>query len=177
VRVLDAVATSSVQQKALRAVALAAPLAFLVLVPLAGGVHHPVFTAVGVGLAVVVALFPESHAPLGVVLYLALLWTVSLPGAMDGWTLVAAADLLVLHLACTLLSYGPPGLTLDPVLLALWRGRAVLCLAGAVLVWLGAVSVRLLDLPRSATGLGLALLLLLGWVTVLSLRLRAPRDH
>jgi len=175
-RILDAVATSSAQQKALRAVALAAPLAFLVLVPLAGGVYHPVFTAVGVGLALVVALFPESHAPLGAVLYLALLWTVSLPDAINGWTLVAAADLLVMHLACTLLSYGPPGLILDRVLLALWRGRAVLCLAGAVLVWLVAVAVRLLDLPRSATGVGLALLLLLGWVTVLSLRLWTPRD-
>ena len=54
---------------------------------------------------------------------------------------------VAVHLACTLSSYGPPGLRLDRALLAAaGRGRTVLCLGAAVLVWLAAGR----GLPRPA---------------------------
>jgi hypothetical protein len=168
--VLDRVALSSQQQKLFRAVALVAPCVFLALVPLAGGVFHPVFTAAGVLLAVVVALVPDSHAPLGLVVYLGGLWMIADPG-LDLWTLAAAAALFAGHLACALASYGPPGLVLDRALLARWRGRTTVCLAAAVLVWLAATSLAFLDLPPDALAVGAALLVLLGWVGFLTVRL------
>jgi hypothetical protein len=58
VNVLDQVALSTPEERALRAVVLVTPLAFLALIPVGGGVFHPVFSAVAVGLAVLVALLP-----------------------------------------------------------------------------------------------------------------------
>ena len=173
---LDRVALSTPEERALRAVALAAPLVFVALVPLAGGVFHPVFTAVAVALAVLVALLPEGNAALGLVLYLGVLWMLSVPGHLDGWTLAAAVNLYLLHLACTLLSLGPPGHRPDRTLLTLWWRRSVLCVGAAVLVWAAARVVAFLDLPPSGAAVGLALVLLLAWVTLLTVRLARERS-
>jgi hypothetical protein len=169
--VLDRVALSAPEERGLRAVVLLTPLGFLALIPLGGGVFHPVFSAVAAGLAVLVALLPEGNAALGLVLYLGVLWMLSAPEPLGGWTLVAAADLYLLHLACTLLSYGPPGHRLDATLLGLWSRRSVLCLGATTLVWLVGRTVSFLDLPASSTAVGLALVALLGWVALLTVRL------
>ena len=169
--VLDRVALSTPEERALRAVVLVTAFVFLALIPAGGGVFHPVFSAVAVGLAVLVALLPEGNAALGLVLYLGVLWMLSAPEPLGGSTLVATADLYLLHLACTLLSYGPPGHRLDATLLGLWSRRSVLCLGAAVLVWLVARTVSFLDLPASSIALGLALVVLLGWVALLTVRL------
>jgi hypothetical protein len=66
----------------MRAVVLGSALVFLALVPLGGGVFHPVLCAVAVALAVLVALLPESNAALGLVLYLGVLWLLSSPGGL-----------------------------------------------------------------------------------------------
>jgi len=174
VSVLDALVLSSPGQRALRGVALLAPLLFLAAVPVSGGVFHPVFTTGGVLLAVLVALAPEGNAPLGLVVYLGALWLLSTSGRLDLWALAAAVLLAALHLACTLLSYAPPGLRLDPVLVALWRGRAVLCLAAALLVWAAGRAVVFLDLPPSGLVVGLGLLVVLGWVSLLTVGLVRP---
>ena len=118
------------------------PLVFLALIPVGGGVFHPVFTAVAVGLAVLVALLPEGNAALGLVLYLGGLWMLSDPGPSTAgrWPRRSTCRR---HLACTLLSYGPPGPRPDAALLALWSRRPVLCLGAAVLVWLVARTVGL----------------------------------
>jgi hypothetical protein len=171
---LDRLVLASLQQQALRAVALLATLVFLGLIA-AGGVYHPVFTAVAVLLSLLVVLAPESNAPLGLLVYLGALWALSVHGSLDLLTLAAAVDLFVLHLACTLASYGPSGLSLDPSLLALWRGRLVLCVAAAVLVWAVARVLDFLDLPASGLALGLALLVFLAWVTFLTVRLAQSR--
>lgn len=174
--VLDDIVLAGPQQRALRVVALVTACVFLVIVPASGGVFHPVFTAVAVLLAVLVAAAPESNAALGLLVYLGVLWLIAAPGHLDLWTLAAALDLLVLHLACTLASYGPSGLDLDRDLLRLWRGRFVLCAGAAVLVWAVAWTVRFLDLPASGTAVALALAALLGWVTFLTVRLAQGRD-
>ncbi len=175
-RLLDRVSLSSPQQRACRLVALAAAWAFLALVPAAGGVFHPVLTTVAALLAVLVALLPESNAALFLMVYLGVLWMLALPGTVDLWTLGAAVDLCVLHVACTLASYGPPGLTLDRPLLTVWRDRFLLCVGAAVLVWVVARGIRFLDLPASGVAVALALVTLLGWVTFLTVRLAPSRS-
>ena len=174
-RVLDRLSLASAQQRVFHGVAFLAALVFPVLIPLAGGVFHPVFTTVAVLLAILVALTPESNAGLALVVYLGVLWALAMPGSIDLWTLAAAVDLCVLHLACTLASYGPPGLTLDRSLLGLWQRRLVLCVGAAALVWLVAGLIGLLGLPASSLAVALDLLVLLGWVGFLTVRLAQSR--
>lgn len=172
---LDRIALSSRQQQWLRVVVLVSGLAFLGLVPAAGGGFHPVLSGVALLLLVLSALMPESNAPLGLVFYLGALWVVTVPRALGIDVLVAAVVLTVLHVACALASYGPPGLTLEAAVLALWWRRFALCVGGAGLVWLLARLLVLLDLPASGLALGAALVLVLGWVTVLTVRLTDQR--
>jgi hypothetical protein len=172
---LDRIALSSRQQLWLRLVVLASGLAFLGLVPAAGGGIHPVLTAVALVLLGVTVLVPESNAPLGLVLYLGGLWVVTVPRTLGVEVLLAAVVLTALHLACALASYGPPGLTLDRPFLVLWWRRFGYCLGAAGLVWLLSRGVLLLDLPASGLALGAALVLVLGWVTVLTMRLTGGR--
>jgi hypothetical protein len=167
---LDRVALSSPQQRLLRATAPLGTVVFLVLLVLAGGEFRPFLGAMAVALGLVVALVPESHAPVGLLVWLGLLWGVSAPGDLDGWLLLATADLLLVHAACTLASYGPPGLTLDGALVRVWVRRGLVCLAAGVAVWAAAVVVRFLALPGSGLLLGAALLVSLGWVGFMSVR-------
>ena len=178
--VLDGLVLSSRQQLALRALVLAAALAVLALLPAAGSAFHPWLSAAGVVLAVPAALAPASRAPLGLVVYLGALWVVVVPGGLGVATLVAAVWLGVLHLACTLASYGPPGLTLDRRLLRVWARRAAACAAAAVVVWLAGRGVGSLDRPSaavtSAVTSGVALVLLLGWAALVRLGLLAADE-
>jgi hypothetical protein len=172
---LDRIVLSSRQQRWLRAVVLGSGLAFLGLVPAAGGGFHPVLSGVALVLLLATALMPESNAPLGVVLYLACLWVVTVPRTLGIEVLLGAVTLTALHVACALASYGPPGLTLDRAFLGLWWRRFGYCLGGAVLVWVVSRAVSLLNLPASGLALGAALVLVLGWVTVLTVRLTGGR--
>ena len=171
--VLDGIARSSPSQRVLRGVEVAAPVLFLAAIPASGGAFHPGLSIISVLLAVLMALLPDSHTALGLVLYLGGLWAMSTRG-LDLWTLVAVVLLLALHLACTLSSYGPPGLRLDAVLLAVWRRRTMLCVEAAVLVWAVAVVLDLLDLPASRVAVGAGLLVVLAWVALLTVRLAGP---
>ena len=89
--------------------------------------------------------------------YLGGLWAVATP-RLDLWTLLAAADLLALHLACTLASYGPPGLVLDRRLPRAVAPRATVCLRRGRAGLAGRPGAGFLDLPRDALVVGAALL-------------------
>jgi hypothetical protein len=169
-QLLDRLAASTVQQRVLRVVVLLAAGLFLLLVGLAGD-HRPVLTVVGVLVALLAALVPESHAPLGLVLYLGMLWLVATPDRLDLATLAAAWTLLVVHLACTLLGHGPSGTTLDRRLLRTWSVRALPCAGAALVVWLLALGAGSLDRPASAAAVAGALALVVGWCVLVALRL------
>ena len=127
---LDRIALSSSQQQWLRVAVLVSGLGFLGLVPAAGGGFHPILGGAALLLLVLAVLMPESNAPLGLVFYLGGLWVVTVPRTLGVEVLLAAVVLTVLHLACALASYGPPGLTLDASVLALWWRRFWLCIGG-----------------------------------------------
>lgn len=172
--VLNRFADSSPQQRVLRATVLVGTVAFLALVSVSGGELHPILGIAALLLGLLVTVVPESHAPVGLLLYLGLMWVFTSSGHLDGWLLLATADLLAMHLACALVAYGPAGHTVDRELLRRWGRRYAVCLTAALGVWVVAVSVRFLDLPGSGLVLGTALLVLLGWVGYLNLRLARP---
>jgi hypothetical protein len=174
--VLDRLVLSSRQQLGLRSLVLAAALAVLALLPAAGADFHPWLSAVGTVLAVLAALVPESHVPLALVLYLGALWVVVVPGALGVAALAAGVLLGVLHLACTLASYGPPGLTLDGRLVRVWARRAAACAAAAQLTWLAGRGVASLDRPSAAVAGAAALVLLVAWAALVRRGLFAPDE-
>ena len=171
---LDRLALSSGQQRGLRAAVLVAATGFLAVVWVHGE-HHPWLTVIGVLVAAQAAGMPETNAPLVLLAYLGLLWLVATPDRLDGWTLAAAALLLGVHLACTLVSHGPPGLRLDPRLLRSWALRAAVCLTAALLVWLAARVVAGTHRPPSSIVLGVALAVVLAWCGLVAVRL--VRSH
>lgn len=161
------------QQLLLRGVAGAASVGMLVLVALAGGGGHPILSVLLLLLTVLVMVVPDSAAPMFLLLGLGGLWGIYVPETLSAWTLVAAADLLVLHLACTLASYGPPQLSLEPAMFRLWGGRAAVLLAVTALVWVGARLLAGLGLGPSGLVTAAALGVLLAWLVWLSVRLVA----
>jgi hypothetical protein len=173
---LDRVALSSPQQLVLRAVALTGSLLLVAVAGIVGGTFSLLFTALSLVFAGLAVLLPESNAPLGLVLALGALWLRTMPDDLDAWTLVAAVDLAVVHVACTLASYGPAGLVLDRTLLARWGRRLALCVLAAVLTWAGSVTLTFLDLPPNRVVLAVALVALLGWAGFLAVRLASPES-
>ncbi|MGN6576281.1 MAG: hypothetical protein ACTHKG_11380 [Nocardioides sp.] len=161
------------QQLALRGAAGAASVGMIVLASVAGGGFHPILSTVLLLLTLLAMLVPDSAAPMFLVLGLGGLWGVYVPETLSAWTLVAAADLLVLHLACTLASYGPPQLSLEPAMFRLWAGRGLVLLAVTALVWVGARVLGGLGLEPSGLVTAAALGLLLAWLVWLSVRLIA----
>ncbi len=170
---LDDLSRASRQQRLLRLLAGAGAVLFPVLATAAGSGWPGVgaWLVVAVGLTVVV--LPDSHAPLVWTLLAAALWTLSVPAVVSAWTLAAAADLVVVHLACALACYGPATLTLPAVLVRLWARRAATMLAVTVLVWLAARVVTTLDPPSSPWLFGAALAAVAGWAAYLLPRLLA----
>jgi hypothetical protein len=174
-RAWERLTLASRQHLLLRGVAGLAGVQFVALAVWAGGGYHPLLSVGLAGLLAAALLLPDSGAPLFLVLGLGLLWGVYVPETLSVWTLLAALDLLVLHLACTLASYGPPQVVLDRSLLLLWAGRAALMAAVAALVWLGGRVLAALDPSAAGLVTAAALAMLLGW-TVLLMRRLVTRD-
>jgi hypothetical protein len=170
-RAWERLGLASRQHVLLRGVAGLAGIQFLALVVWAGGDYHPLLSLALAGLVAVVLLLPDSGAPLFLVVGLGALWAVAVPETLSAWTLLAALDLTVLHLACALASYGPPQVVLDRVLLLLWAGRAAVLAAVTALVWLGGRFLGALDLSAAGLVTAAALALLSGWSALLMRRL------
>lgn len=132
---LDGLSRLSVQQRLLRAVAPAGAGVVLLLERGAGGAVQPWFAAVALAQALLVAALPDSSACLFLVVLLGVHWALFAPAAVSGWALGAAVTLLVVHLAVTLASYGPPSLVLDRTLLVRWARRGLAVAGGTLLVW------------------------------------------
>jgi len=95
-------------------------------------------------------------------------WAMQVDENLSLSLLVVTLALLVFHVACLLASYGPPSVVLDPRLLKLWAVRSSVAFAAALLVWLAGRVASGLDLPGSGLLLAAALLVLIGWATLLS---------
>jgi len=174
---LDRLSATSRQQRLLRAAVVAAAGCFLALLPAAGGGAHPWLTGVGVVLALVAAAAPESHVPLVLVLFLGTFWYVATPDRLGAATVPAALALLVVHVAATLASHGPPSVTLEGSLLRTWVVRTLLCGAAAAGLWLLARAAAGLTGPAAPAAVALALLVVLGWCLLVAARIARARPH
>ena len=125
---------STPDQLPLRVVIVLAPVAAVLAGIPAGASPQAPFLVVLVVVAVLFALFPGSVAGV-VALLMVVVWWAGVPDPMHPMCLVAAALLLVCHLAALLASYGPDRLPLDPGLIGLWARRALLLLLPVPAVW------------------------------------------
>ncbi|MBA2465664.1 MAG: hypothetical protein H0V42_11930 [Nocardioidaceae bacterium] len=168
---LDRVVRASLQQRVLRGVAGVAAAGFPVLVGIAGGSAHPWGGAFLVLLAVGLVLMPDSGFPLAWMSAATLLWVASMPDALEASVLVAAGDLVVVHLACTIAAYGPPELTVPAGLVRLWLARAALMVSVTALLLLATRFFGVLDVPASTVVFSTGLCLVAAWALVLLPRL------
>lgn len=98
--------------------------------------------------SLVFAVFPDSAAGAGALVLVVAWWGVGLRDGLHPAALVAAAGLLVAHVAATVAGLGPGTLPLDRAVLARWSLRGFLVLLAAPLVWGVATYVR--DQPAPA---------------------------
>ncbi|MGH3444370.1 MAG: hypothetical protein ACRDPB_03250 [Nocardioidaceae bacterium] len=175
-RVLDGWSRLSRVQLLFRACLPVATVVLLVLARLAGSPPSTAYAVVVLLVSLVAAALPDSSAPLFLVAGLAALWVVTVPDRLSVFVLLAAWDLLVLHVAATLACYGPPGTVIGRVLALRWAGRLGLLAAAASLVWVAGRLATGLALPSAGWVAALALVVVLGWVGYLALRLRGSGD-
>jgi hypothetical protein len=174
---LDRLAQTSGQQRLLRSGVLVGTVVVLVAIASAGAGFRPLLYLFALLVALLVAVIPESHAGVALLLTLGLYWVVLAPQHLGVWLLVATAGLGLAHLCTTLAAYGPAGHHLDAVLLMTWARRAGVALVATLAVWLLTRALGFLDLPASRFALGAALLVLLGWVAYLSVRFASLKER
>lgn len=162
------------QQWLLRAVVPVATALTVLVHVAAGAALRPTFPTLALALSLLVVLLPDSAAGLVLVVVLAGHWLLAVPQQAGPWLLVAALLLALVHVAATLAAYGPPGLVLDRVLLALWPRRFALVAGTTTATWLLVLPLAGHDLPGGAWVFGCGLGVLGAWAFYLDRRLGQP---
>jgi hypothetical protein len=122
-------------QLVLRALVLLGPVVALLATGPAG--HWPPWWVLVpvIGLAGAFAATPDSPVGAGVSLVVLAWWTISLGDEIQPEAMVAAAGLLVAHLAAQVASYGPAAMSVSGATLRLWGLRATLLLLTIPATW------------------------------------------
>lgn len=120
----------------LRAVlVVGALLALLAGVP--SGLTPPLLVVVVVVLGALLTAFrPERLAGSVTLGIIVVFWALQLHGEVPATVLVAAVGMVTVHVAATLVSYGPPWMPIPREVLTGWLVRGVLVWVAAPLVWL-----------------------------------------
>ncbi|GAW52304.1 MULTISPECIES: hypothetical protein [unclassified Nocardioides] len=136
------VAAMPTSQLVLRALVLLGPVVALLATGPAG--HWPPWWAVVavLGLAGAFAAMPDSPVGAGLLLVVLVWWTIALGDDIQPAAMVAAAALLVAHLAAQVASYGPATQPVAVATLRLWGLRAVVLLATVPATWAAARLLR-----------------------------------
>lgn len=145
---------------ALRATMVAGIVLALVATSFAGAAPAPWLVLVVTGFALGFARFPESHAGMVAMSFVVVWWGVSLRDSLQPQILVAAAGLLVSHLAGVVAAYGPDDLPVDPRTLRRWVWRGGTAFLLAPVLWLAGLLVRDRPEPPGVWIAGLAVALL-----------------
>jgi hypothetical protein len=129
-------------QIVLRALVLLGPVVALLAAGPAG--HWPPWWIVLAVVALSGGFAARPDSPLGATVFLAVLvwWTISLPDALHAEVVVAAAALVVAHVAALVAAYGPDALPVEAATLRLWALRCVLVLVTVPAAWGAAVLLR-----------------------------------
>lgn len=102
----------------------------------AGGMPPWIVPALFVVAALVAAARPDTHIGLGVLLAFGWYWLAYVDAHASPWTVVAAAGLLLFHLATSAAALGPAEVELPRSLLVVWARRAGPILGGTIGLWL-----------------------------------------
>ncbi len=123
----------------------------------AGARPGPWELGIVLGLAALTALRPEPIAGVGMLVGAAYIWALA-PETLSPMVLVAAASMIVAHLAALVAAQGPARMGVDGAQVRRWAARGLLLWLTAGVVW--AFTVLVADLPqrRLAYALGLTLL-------------------
>lgn len=153
---IPVLAVMPTSQVVLRALVLLGPVVALLATAPAG--HGPPWWLVVVvaGLSALAAATPDSPALAGVFLVVVVWWTMSLRDDVQAEVMVAAAALVVAHVAALLASYGPATMPVDGATLRLWSLRAGAVLLSVPAVWGVAELVRGEPEPTGIWLLGVA---------------------
>ncbi len=164
-------------QWALRLMVLLGPVVALLAQWPSLGPPRPWLVALTLALAAGWALVPESVVGGVVLLVVAFSWVNGLEHRLPLGALVAAAGLLVSHLAALLASYGPARLPVSAPVARLWARRGVLLFLSAPAVWLLARGVGRLPDSGSVWVLGLVVALSVVVVTAAASQAALPKDR
>jgi hypothetical protein len=124
----------------------------------AGGAVVPLWQqATLLGLAALAACRPDSAAGSLLLVGSAFVWA-STPESLTPWVLVAAAGMVVAHVAALVASTGPATVRVDRAQVNRWAVRVALVWVAAAVAWVMVVWMR--DVPAGRTAYGLGLLLL-----------------
>jgi hypothetical protein len=164
-------------QWALRLLVLLGPVVALLAQWPSLGPPRPWLVALTLALAGGWALVPESVVGGVVLLVVAFSWVNGLEHRLPLGALVAAAALLVAHLAALLASYGPARLPVSPSVVRVWVRRGVLLFLSAPAVWLLARGVGRLPDSGSVWVLGLVVALSVVVVTAAPSQAALPKDR
>lgn len=159
------------QQTVLRLGTGLVPVGVLVLAAATGGSLALPLVVIVLVVTLWTMVLPHGWAPLVLVSVLATVWASQVPTLLDVRTVLAAALLFMVHILCTLTSYGPPEMTLSRDLLLVWLRRTMMVVLVAAGVWLAAVLLRGAGPPEDPWVSVAALALLLGWTAFLTVRL------
>jgi hypothetical protein len=125
----------------------------------------------------VLAAFRPDHLLVSVTMGVVVLWwAFELHSRMPAGCMVAAAGLVITHVACTLLAYGPPYMAISADLAVVWAVRAVLVWLAAAVVWLVARVYADHATPTSFWVAGLAAALVGSVIAALVVRIGEAED-
>jgi hypothetical protein len=126
------------------------------------------------GLALATAHRPESTAGIGLLALAAYVWATA-PETLSPLVLLAAAGMVLAHVAALVAAQGPARMRVDAVQVRRWAARGVLLWLAAAGVW--ALSVAMVDLPprRLAYALGLTLVIVVAVATTRTIGNRPDR--
>lgn len=122
-------------QVVLRVLVLLGPVVAVLAAGLAGDGPPWWYAGVVIVLALGWAAAPEAQVGVGVNLAVLAWWAIGPDDGLRPAVLVAAAALLVAHVAALLTSYGPSAMPVDAALVRRWLGRGLVALAAAPVVW------------------------------------------
>jgi hypothetical protein len=143
-------------QAALRALVFFGPPLALLTTGLAGVFPARWLVALVLVLSVAFAAMPDSPFGTAALLVVVAWWGLAFRDGPHPQAVLAAAALLVAHVAAVLASYGPGQMPLDPGLARLWARRGLVVLAISPAVWAVAVVLRGQPEPAGIWVAGLA---------------------
>lgn len=132
----------SLGQAGLRGLIALGPLVAVGVTALVGQPPPGWLLALTAVLAVGYAYLPDSSFGTFALLLVLGWWSIVSQEELYAEVLVAAAAVLVSHVAAVVAAYGPDDLLVDPEVLRLWARRGGLVFLAAPLVWLAASALR-----------------------------------